>query len=190
MAGLWQESQTRQQHARHRKRRVRPPFLNPLKSYGGQPGRCRATTANERRFGLDDDEEQVHSGTFFGSWSKTDNFPGLRTTLTLPCNEICTTNTKCLTKRIDTKIALDKNECYQSSINAIEYRIHLYHFLNLILNLVKVMENKSSVYKWALKIFVQITQKSSTRKKMMPTRPLLFFPIIVTLQLLWLMPLE
>ena len=26
-----------------------PPFLNPLKSYGGQPGR--------RRFGLDDDEE-------------------------------------------------------------------------------------------------------------------------------------
>ena len=32
-----------------------PPFLNPLKSYGGQPGR--------RRFGLDDDEEEYwHSG--------------------------------------------------------------------------------------------------------------------------------
>ena len=27
-----------------------PPFLNPLKSYGGQPGR--------RRFGLDDDDEE------------------------------------------------------------------------------------------------------------------------------------
>ena len=75
MAGLWQESQTRQQHARHRKRRVRPPFLNPLKSYGGQPGRCRATTANERRFGLDDDEEQVHSGTFFWELKQDRQFP-------------------------------------------------------------------------------------------------------------------
>lgn len=27
-----------------------PPFLNPLKSYRGQPGR--------RRFGLDDDDEE------------------------------------------------------------------------------------------------------------------------------------
>ena len=35
-----------------------PPFLNPLKSYRGQPGR--------RRFGLDDDdEEQRHSGKIF-----------------------------------------------------------------------------------------------------------------------------